>query len=65
MLKIFLAWQTDCTGRADWFAAGALYNTFVGVGNGHFCPFDSFGIAEGKHSRFAEILTVTTAIAER
>lgn len=64
MVKIFRAWQADCSRRADWFASGALHNTEIGVCDGHFCPFDSFGLTKGKNSRFAEILTVTAAIAE-
>ena len=64
LVKIFLEWQTDGTGRTDGFAAGALHNTVVGVGNGHFCPFDSFGLTEAEDSRFAEILTVAAAVAE-
>ena len=64
LVKIFLEGQADCSGRTDWFAAGTLHNTVVGIGNGHFGPFDPFGLTKGKHSRFAEILTVTAAVAE-
>ena len=64
LVKIFLEWQTDGTGRTDGFAAGALHNTVVGVGDGHFGPFDSVGFTEAEDSRFAEILTVAAAVAE-
>ncbi len=64
LVKIFLEGQTDGAGRTDGFAAGALHYTVIGVGDGHFGPFDSFGLTEAEDSRFAEILTVAAAVAE-